>query len=637
MKQKNPKLLARIPFDFRMKIIAARTIVAFGLVVASLSFVHAEDAVISKEKKSTTAKTWTAISNEWSSVSLEALKRGAEQNDPAAQYFLAWKLNNGENTVSAESLQWLKRAAEQGLAPAQMDLGYRYAEGDAVERNLAEAARLYRLAAEQGHSMAQNNLGYLYLQGRGVEKNLDQALKWYRKSAEQGNPYGEANLGWMYENGVAVAKDIDQAKFWYRKAADQDFPKAEYLLGQLTEHDGISGDSSVGNFQVASEWYQKAAKSGSVEAMLRLGELYYYGKLDRNYAAAAKWFRAAADRGSDRAVMNLAELYRSNRPNFPQNHIESARWYRVAAEKGDPEAQFWLGTLLVEGVQIQHNEAEAEQWLRKALENGYAEAATKLVALKKENPEATFEHVTREELLAQSYNGSVKALPLLAHAYENGIGGAVDSQTAAEVYWRILNQGAFTDREEAARNVVNLYAQRKLKFDKSAFFSPRNPEELAKRLANCSRLITSAVSQFQIGEMFASGEFLPKDMSQAVQWFTKAAKGGNIDALNRIGELWAAGLDGEPNWEEAFKWEQSAAMKGHAAAQLHLARAYQNGRGVATDSIEAAAWFDLAVQQKLPEAEPEFTKLKERLTTEQIEKAKRRSEKLAESIAQVSK
>ena len=53
-------------------------------------------------------------------------------------------------------------AADQGIAEAQMKVGYCYATGNGVPKNLEEAAKWYRLAAEQGNAKAQITLGYYY-------------------------------------------------------------------------------------------------------------------------------------------------------------------------------------------------------------------------------------------------------------------------------------------------------------------------------------------------------------------------------------------------------------------------------------------------------------------------------------------
>ena len=64
------------------------------------------------------------------------------------------------------------------LAPN--NLGVRYASGDGVPQDEAEAVRWYRLAADQGLASAQFNLAVSYGEGEGVPQDNAEAVRWYR-------------------------------------------------------------------------------------------------------------------------------------------------------------------------------------------------------------------------------------------------------------------------------------------------------------------------------------------------------------------------------------------------------------------------------------------------------------------------
>ena len=61
-----------------------------------------------------------------------------------------------------------------------------YANGEGVEQNDAEAARLYTLAADQWYAPAQYNLGLMYATGEGVTKDRSEAARLYRLAVDQG-------------------------------------------------------------------------------------------------------------------------------------------------------------------------------------------------------------------------------------------------------------------------------------------------------------------------------------------------------------------------------------------------------------------------------------------------------------------
>ncbi|MGV2481346.1 UNVERIFIED_CONTAM: sel1 repeat family protein, partial [Salmonella enterica subsp. enterica serovar Weltevreden] len=67
-------------------------------------------------------------------------------------------------------------------------LAWAYEAGRGVQRNLAEAARLFRVAAELGEAEAQYALSVMLDTGAGQTRNADEALRWLRASAGQNYP-----------------------------------------------------------------------------------------------------------------------------------------------------------------------------------------------------------------------------------------------------------------------------------------------------------------------------------------------------------------------------------------------------------------------------------------------------------------
>ena len=87
--------------------------------------------------------------------------------------------------------------------------------------------------AEQGYPLAEWQVGYFYAHGLGVERDLDRALLWTRRAAEHGDRDGQFNLGCFYEEGTALARDMEQAALWYQMAARQGHTEAAERLRAL--------------------------------------------------------------------------------------------------------------------------------------------------------------------------------------------------------------------------------------------------------------------------------------------------------------------------------------------------------------------------------------------------------------------
>lgn len=58
----------------------------------------------------------------------------------------------------------------------------------------------------------------------------------------------------------------------------------------------------------------------------------------------------------------------------------------------------------------------------------------------------------------------------------------------------------------------------------------------------------------------------------------------------------------EKNLEEAVKWYTKAANQGYAKAQYNLALSYDKGEGVAKNDSEAMKWYLKAVKNNYPQA-----------------------------------
>ena len=74
-------------------------------------------------------------------------------------------------------------------------LGFKYADGEGVLKDDAEAVRWFRLAADQGHAGAQLNLGFKYAVGVGVLKDSVLAHMWWNIAGANGNAICQGGAG----------------------------------------------------------------------------------------------------------------------------------------------------------------------------------------------------------------------------------------------------------------------------------------------------------------------------------------------------------------------------------------------------------------------------------------------------------
>jgi hypothetical protein len=75
--------------------------------------------------------------------------------------------------------------------------------------------------------------------------------------------------------------------------------------------------------------------------------------------------------------------------------------------------------------------------------------------------------------------------------------------------------------------------------------------------------------------MYDTGEGVEVDKKKAVEWYTKAAEQGNINAQYNLGLMYRDGEGVEQNLDKAVEWLQKAADASHPEAQAALDELYQ--------------------------------------------------------------
>ena len=105
-----------------------------------------------------------------------------------------------------------------------------------------------------------------------------------------------------------------------------------------------------------------------------------------------------------------------------------------------------------------------------------------------------------------------------------------------------------------------------------------------------------ADAEYALGDMYLSGNGVPRDADQALIWLGRAADHGKPVVgwlLGQIydGSLQHLGVDVPQDFGLAVKWYAKSAAAGFEAAWVQLAEHYDEGRGVQRNQSEAAKWY----------------------------------------------
>ncbi len=114
-------------------------------------------------------------------------------------------------------------------------------------------------------------------------------------------------------------------------------------------------------------------------------------------------------------------------------------------------------------------------------------------------------------------------------------------------------------------------------------------------------------AQLQLGELYKTGQGVDQDLGQARVWFRRAANGGNVLAMHRIGVMTARGDGGAADAQEAIAWFEQAANFGLVDSQYNLGAIYHPSDDAASsiqDAAQAYYWYSLAARNGDDQAQP---------------------------------
>ncbi len=187
---------------------------------------------------------------------------------------------------------------------------------------------------------------------------------------------------------------------------------------------------------------EKAAKDGSTEAMIALGNaLLRGGNGSADERAAFAWFEKAAQAGDTAGLVSLAGCYLQGwgtAPDFPQ----AVSLLNRASNSGDATAKDLLGVCYARGLGVSRDDAKALELVREAYQNGVPSACGNLGSMYLRGQGIPADPARAAELFAEgSKKGHAESMLHFARSLESGIGLQADAAGAARWYQEAARLG----------------------------------------------------------------------------------------------------------------------------------------------------------------------------------------------------
>lgn len=247
--------------------------------------------------------------------------------------------------------------------------------------------------------------------------------------------YKEATNYYYGVNGYA--KDVDKAIEMLKKAAELGSGDAMMSLG---DHYYYHLPIDEKDFVEAVRWYQAGADIDHARSCDALATMYAYGfGVDADTQKADELYERAASLGYSYALIRLGIMYERNGLDYAKA-LDS---YERAAAAGERSAGYKIGYMYDEGRGVEQNNDKAMEWYKKSADMGYSSAMVNLGAMYYNGQGTEVDYTTALSLFERAAElENSGGYNWLGWMYEHGSGVEVDITRAVSLYTKASEMGS---------------------------------------------------------------------------------------------------------------------------------------------------------------------------------------------------
>jgi len=128
-------------------------------------------------------------------------------------------------------------------------------------------------------------------------------------------------------------------------------------------------------------------------------------------------------------------------------------------------------------------------------------------------------------------------------------------------------------------------------------------------------------AQYNLGAAYISGTGVAQDEAEAIRWLQKAADQNVAEAQHDLGVLCIQGKGMPKDEPKAAELFRKSAEQNNVGAQIKLGFVYASGTGTAKDTVQAHAWWTVALASGDMSAKDVIVQLEKEMKPEQIQQA----------------
>ena len=521
---------------------------------------------------------------------IQLLESVIARNGPQAAFAHTALANHYERTMrtaddKARMFRHYRLAAGLGDTAAQTRLGallLQSIQSTNLDAKAAQALReqavgLLEHAHANGRADAAAELGSAYLYGRGVERNAATAITWLTKAADAKHRVASYTLGYQYLNAPqGQGYDAAKARHYLQQAADLQHPGA--ITALASAH--LSGKHWSTDIQAAKRLAQTGVtlQAAGAQDLLDRANTAIRAMEEERLAQQRKAAEAARARAEEEARLAAQADQEAQRlAKEKAAAVERERIAQIARETVEQEAR------------------RKEQLLAQQEARRTPPAPAKTVAIASQQLVSGAVGTAASVTAAAPPRAVVRTPQTLPGEFLPPVGGAAAERRIAELSaenTRLTEEVSYlrtelverderiatlNDNLDRATDRMNQIEQRLAALDTGG------AQPAQRRVA----AETKPEAWNRAGlNYFRSGEF-----DRAVREFDRAARSGNVEAMNNLGMAYLQGKGVPRDAQTAMAYFRDAAAKGHATAANNIGHIYENGLGVARDHTRAQLWY----------------------------------------------
>lgn len=388
--------------------------------------------------------------------------------------------------------------------------------------------------------------------------------------------------------------------FFYDKVDNSSF--VDFNQSAITQYLGGHSNTLMPRLKTLEMYRKNAKKSDDPAVLFQYAQYMLQTALIVDTANAADPSAPAAvpaskPAKSSRSASPSFENISISDPKLKRSLLKEAHHYlKRLADKGYVEAQYLLGDAYSSGAFGRVENKEAFNLFLAAAKRGHVESAFRAAHCYEEGLGTGRDARKTLDILriaaAKNHPAAMYKLGMYSFYSKMGLPDTLNTKKAG-IKWLERALNVATELTAAAPYELGKLYQTGfldilLKDEKYAL-------ELFAQAAALGHVESSAI----LGRCYEVGDIVPQDPNLSIHYYTKAAMGGNPEAMLAMCAWYLVGSDPYlPKDElEAFEWAKRAALCDLPKAQLALGNFYEKGIGCIRNTAEAQEWYRKAAEQ----------------------------------------